>query len=174
MHIIIREGWQDETFIAERTEGFEELKAVVAKYTPEVVSEITGVPAADIEQAARMMAENRPGALLYAMGITQHTVGVANVMSCANLQMLLGNMGVPGGGVNPLRGQNNVQGACDMGGLPNVYPGYQAVTEPAAQAKFEAAWGVPLSDKVGLTVTEMLNGRSGHACAASTSSARTR
>jgi formate dehydrogenase alpha subunit len=156
MHIILREGWQDEEFIAQRTEGFEELKSVVGEYTPERVSEITGVPAEEIKKAARMMAENRPGALLYAMGITQHTVGVANVMSCANIQMLLGNMGVPGGGVNPLRGQNNVQGACDLGGLPNVYPGYQAVTDPAIQQKFEAAWGVPLSNQVGPTVTEML------------------
>ncbi len=156
MHVIIREGWHDQSFIAERTEGFEELKAVVEKYTPEVTSEITGVPADDIESAARMLADNRPGALLYAMGITQHTVGVPNVMSCANLQMLLGNMGVPGGGVNPLRGQNNVQGACDMGGLPNFYPGYQRVTDPASRAKFEQAWGVPLSDQIGLTVTEML------------------
>jgi len=156
MHVIIREGWHDEAFIAERTEGFEEFKAVVGKYTPDVVSTITGVPAADIEKAARMLAENRPGALLYAMGITQHTVGVPNVMSCANLQMLLGNMGVPGGGVNPLRGQNNVQGACDMGGLPNVYPGYQRVTDPAVQQKFEQAWGMPLSNQAGLTITEML------------------
>jgi formate dehydrogenase alpha subunit len=156
MHVIIREGWHDEDFIAERTEGFEELKALVEKYTPEVTSQITGVPAEDIEEAARMLAENRPGALLYAMGITQHTVGVPNVMSCANLQMLLGNMGVPGGGVNPLRGQNNVQGACDMGGLPNVYPGYQRVTDPTMQDKFEKAWGVPLPNQVGLTVTEML------------------
>ena len=123
-----------------------------------MASEITGVPVEQLEQAARMLAENRPGALLYAMGITQHTVGVANVMTCANLQMLLGNMGVPGGGVNPLRGQNNVQGACDMGGLPNNYPGYQYVTDAGAQAKFEQAWGVPLSNKVGLTVTEMLKG----------------
>jgi formate dehydrogenase major subunit/formate dehydrogenase alpha subunit len=92
------------------------------------------------------------------MGITQHTVGVANVMACANLQMLLGNVGVPGGGVNPLRGQNNVQGACDMGGLPDVFPGYQKVTDPNARAKFEAAWGVELPDYMGLTVTEMLNG----------------
>ena len=156
MHVIIREGWHDERFIAERTEGFDELKQIVARYTPEVVSEITGVPAADIEKAAQMMAENRPGALLYAMGITQHTVGVANVMSCANLQMLLGNMGLPGGGVNPLRGQNNVQGACDMGGLPNYYTGYQKVTDPPVQAKFEAAWGVALPNQAGLTVTEML------------------
>jgi formate dehydrogenase major subunit/formate dehydrogenase alpha subunit len=156
MHVILGEGWQDEAFIAERTEGFEELKAVVEKYTPAVTSEITGVPAEDIEKAARMMAKNRPGALLYAMGITQHIVGVPNVMSCANLQMLLGNMGVPGGGVNPLRGQNNVQGACDMGGLPNVYPGYQKVTDPAIQEKFEQAWGVPMSNQVGLTSTEIL------------------
>ncbi|RMF38087.1 MAG: formate dehydrogenase subunit alpha [Chloroflexi bacterium] len=156
MHVILREGWHDRDFIAERTEGFEELETVVKKYTPEVVSRITGVPAEQIEEAARMLAENRPGAVLYAMGITQHTVGVANVMSVANLQMLLGNMGVPGGGVNPLRGQNNVQGACDMGSLPNVYPGYQRVTDPAAREKFERAWGVPLSDQVGLTVTEML------------------
>jgi len=156
MHVIIREGWHDQAFIAERTEGFEEFKATVEKYTPEVVSGITGVPAADIEKAARMLAENRPGALLYSMGITQHTVGVPNVRSCANLQMLLGNMGVPGGGVNPLRGQNNVQGACDMGGLPNTYPGYQRVTDQAVQQKFEAAWGVPLPNQVGLTITEML------------------
>jgi formate dehydrogenase alpha subunit len=156
MHIIIREGWHDETFIAERTEDFEELKALVEKYTPTVTSEITGVPVEDLEKAAGMMAENRPGSLLYAMGITQHTVGVPNVMSCANLQMLLGNMGVPGGGVNPLRGQNNVQGACDLGALPNVYPGYQRVTDEAIQEKFENAWGVSLSNQVGLTVTEML------------------
>ncbi len=157
MHIILREGWEDEDYIRERTEGFEELKAVVSKYTPELTSQITGVPVEKIEEAARMLGENRPGALLYAMGITQHTVGVANVMACANLQMLLGNVGVPGGGVNPLRGQNNVQGACDMGGLPDVFPGYQKVTDPQARAKFEVAWGVQLPDYAGLTVTEMLN-----------------
>jgi formate dehydrogenase alpha subunit len=157
MHVIIREGWHDEEFIDKRTEGFDELKALVEKYTPQVTSEITSVPAEDIEKAAQMMAENRPGSLLYAMGITQHTVGVPNVMSCANLQMLLGNMGVPGGGVNPLRGQNNVQGACDMGSLPNVYPGYQRVTDTVVQEKFQKAWGVSsLSSQVGLTVTEML------------------
>jgi formate dehydrogenase alpha subunit len=156
MHVIIRDGRHDEAFIAERTEGFEDLKEVVERYTPAVTSEITGVPAADIERAALLMAENRPGALLYCLGITQHAVGVANVMSCANLQMLLGNLGVPGGGVNPLRGQNNVQGACDVGSLPNVYPGYQQVTDAQAQAKFEAAWGVSLPNQVGLTLTEMI------------------
>jgi predicted molibdopterin-dependent oxidoreductase YjgC len=160
MHIIVRDGRQDAAFIAARTEGFEDLAAVIARYTPEVVSEITGVPAEQLEAAATMLAENRPGSLLYAMGITQHTVGVLNVMACANLQMLLGNLGMPGGGVNPLRGQNNVQGACDVGGLPNVFPGYQNVTDPVARARFEAAWGVPLSDRVGLTVTEMLAGLS--------------
>jgi formate dehydrogenase major subunit/formate dehydrogenase alpha subunit len=157
IHVILREGWEDVDFIEARTEGFQEMRELVARYTPQVASEITGVPATDIELAARMMAENRPGSLLYAMGITQHTVGVANVMSCANLQMLLGNMGVPGGGVNPLRGQNNVQGACDMGGLPNVFAGYQKVTDPDIQAKFEQAWGLPLESRVGLTVTEMLD-----------------
>jgi formate dehydrogenase major subunit/formate dehydrogenase alpha subunit len=156
MHIIIREGWHDQAFIAGRTEGFEALRTLLDKYTPEVASQITGVPVEKLEQAARMLGGNRPGTLLYAMGITQHTVGVANVMSCANLQLLLGNMGVPGGGVNPLRGQNNVQGACDMGGLPNYYPGYQRVTDAAARQKFEDAWGVKLSDEVGLTVTEIL------------------
>ena len=95
-------------------------------------------------------------AVMWAMGITQHITGVRNVMDLANLQMLLGNMGIPGGGVNPLRGQNNVQGACDLGGLPNVYPGYQSVTAEASRQKFEAAWGVPLPDKVGMTVTELI------------------
>ncbi len=157
MHVIIREGWHDEVFIAERTEGFAALKETAQRYSPEVASGITGVPVEDIEEAARLLAENRPGALLYCMGITQHVTGVDNVMSVANLQMLLGNVGVPGGGVNPLRGQNNVQGACDMGSLPNVYAGYQSVTDPAVREKFERAWGVGLSDQVGLTVTEMLD-----------------
>lgn len=156
MHVLVVEELYDKAFVAERTEGFEELKAKVLEYPPERAAEITGVPAEQIVEAARLLATNRPGALLYAMGITQHTTGHQNVLSCANLQMLLGNMGVPGGGVNPLRGQNNVQGACDMGGLPNVYPGYQAVTVEAAQQKFEDAWGVPLSNQVGLTLTEML------------------
>jgi len=155
MHIILREGWEDRAFIEERTEGFEDLAEMLAHWAPEVASEVTGVPVEQLEEAARMMAEHRPGALLYAMGIAQHTVGVANVLSCSNLQMLLGNLGVPGGGVNPLRGQNNVQGACDMGGLPDVYSGYQKVTDETARAKFEQAWGVPLPADVGLTVTEM-------------------
>ena len=158
MHIILEKGWEDRTFIAERTEGFDEFKQVVDEYTPQKTADITGVPVEKLYQAAEIMALNRPMAVMWAMGITQHIVGVRNVMDLANLQMLLGNMGVPGGGVNPLRGQNNVQGACDMGGLPNVYPGYQAVPLEAARLKFEAAWGVPLSPQVGLTVTEMVPG----------------
>jgi predicted molibdopterin-dependent oxidoreductase YjgC len=126
------------------------------EYTPERVEEIAGIPADGLRAAARLYAQNKPAALLYAMGITQHTTGTDNVRSCANLAMLTGNIGIPGAGVNPLRGQNNVQGACDVGGLPNVYTGYQSVTLPAVKARFEAVWGVQgLSDRVGMTVTEM-------------------
>ena len=159
MHVLIAEDLYDKKFIEERTEGFEEFKAKVMEYPPERAAHICGVTPEEIVQAAHMMAENRPGALLYAMGITQHTTGHQNVVTCANLQMLLGNVGIPGGGVNPLRGQNNVQGACDMGGLPNVFTAYQAVTSKDAVQKFEQAWGVTGMDgKVGLTVMEMMNG----------------
>ena len=156
MHVLIAENLYDAAYVAERTEGFEELKAAVMAYSPERAAEITGVPAEQIVEAAHLLAAHKPGALLYAMGITQHSKGHQNVLSCANLQMLLGNVGVAGGGVNPLRGQNNVQGACDMGGLPNVYTAYQAVPIDAVREKFEQAWGVPLDNKVGLTLTEML------------------
>jgi len=159
MHIILANGWENKEFIKKRTEGFDEFKAVVEEYTPEKVSEITGVPLEDLQQAAEIMAQNKPTAVLWAMGITQHTTGVGNVMSLANLQMLLGNMGVPGGGTNPLRGQNNVQGACDLGGLPNVYPGYQKVTSPEIRSEYAKAWGLTdeqLSPEVGLTATEMM------------------
>jgi formate dehydrogenase major subunit/formate dehydrogenase alpha subunit len=162
-HIILANGWEDRAFIEERTEGFEQFAAAIQSYTPERVSEITGVPVDDLYKAAEIMGTSKPMALIWAMGITQHTTGVQNVLACANLQMLLGNIGVPGGGANPLRGQNNVQGACDMGCLVNVYPGYQRVTDEASRAKFETAWGVPLSPTVGLTVTEMIAGaREGH------------
>jgi formate dehydrogenase alpha subunit len=157
VNVLIEEGLYDKDYVAERTEGFEELKAMVSKYPLDRVEQITGVPAADIREAAHILAENRPGALLYAMGITQHTTGHQNVLACANLQMLLGNVGVAGGGVNPLRGQNNVQGACDTGCLVNVYTGYQAVTVEAVQEKFRAAWGKTSDLKVGLTVTQMID-----------------
>ncbi|HEX6033953.1 MAG TPA: formate dehydrogenase subunit alpha [Anaerolineales bacterium] len=156
MNVIISEGLADDTFIAERTEGYEELKALVAEYSPEKVEGITGVPADKIRSAARLYATNKPSAVIYAMGITQHTTGVDNVKSTANLAMLCGNMGVAGGGVNPLRGQNNVQGACDMGALPTVYPGYQAVAAEDVQKKFRDAWGNTGPLTAGLTVTEML------------------
>jgi predicted molibdopterin-dependent oxidoreductase YjgC len=158
MNIVLEKGWEDTDFISRRTEGFEDFRPVVEEYPPNRVAEITGVPVGSLYQAAEILATNKPMAVMWAMGITQHTVGVNNVMSLANLQMLLGNVGVPGGGVNPLRGQNNVQGACDLGGLPNVYPGYQAVTREQSRAKFEAAWGAPMSGQVGMTVTEMIPG----------------
>ena len=158
MNIVLEKGWEDRAFIAGRTEGFEEFRETVQRYTPDKVAEITGVPVEQLYRAAEILALQKPMAVIWAMGITQHIVGVHNVMNLANLQMLLGNMGLPGGGVNPLRGQNNVQGACDMGGLPNVYPAYQVVTNPESRRKFEAAWGVPLPDKVGLTATEMIPG----------------
>lgn len=156
-HVILKEGLYDHEFVAERTEGFEEMKAMVEKYTPAYTAEITGIPADEIQAAARCYATSRPAAILYSMGITQHACGHATVMAIANLAMLCGNLGVEGGGVNPLRGQNNVQGACDMGGLPDVFPGYQKVADPMARAKMERAWGKPLSDKPGLTVVEMMN-----------------
>ncbi len=156
MHIILKNGWQDKTYIENRTEGFEGFKAVVESYTPDKVETITGVAKSDLEKMAELYAVNSPAALLYAMGITQHTTGVDNVKSCCNIAMLCGNVGVKSGGVNPLRGQNNVQGACDMGGLPNVFPAYQPVTVDANNEKFSKAWGKPLSNKIGYTITDMI------------------
>ncbi|GAF95574.1 unnamed protein product, partial [marine sediment metagenome] len=157
MHVILAEGLQDKQFIAERTEGFEQLAQAVGAYTPELGEKITGVSAGDIVRAAGIYAQARPASIVYSMGITQHTTGTDNVLSLANLAMLTGNVGRPGSGVNPLRGQNNVQGACDLAALPNVYPGYQKVDDPEIQAKFEAAWGAKLSPTPGLTVVEMIN-----------------
>jgi len=156
MHIILEKGWEDKEFIASRTEGFEELKILLAQYPPDKVSEITGITVEELYEAAEILGTSKPLAVMWAMGITQHIVGVRNVMDLANLQMLLGNMGVPGGGVNPLRGQNSVQGACDLGGLPNVYPGYQQVTSEEVRKKFENAWGVALSGQNGAVATEMI------------------
>jgi formate dehydrogenase alpha subunit len=155
-HELIANDWVDRSFIEARTEGSEVFAASVQEDTAERAAEITGVPAADIRRAARLLWEHRPGALLFAMGITQHICGTDNAFACANLQLLLGNLGVPGGGVNPLRGQNNVQGASDMGALPDVLPGYAPVVDPAARRRFEEAWGVSLPSRQGLTVTEML------------------
>ena len=157
MHVIIKEDLHDKTFIADRTENFEAFRDVVASYTPERVEEITGIAAQDIIDLAREFAKAPAASICYCMGITQHTCGTDNVKSLANLSMLCGHLGKPGGGVNPLRGQNNVQGACDMGGLPNVFTAYQAVTSDEARQSYEKAWHVTgMSAKPGLPVTEMI------------------
>jgi formate dehydrogenase alpha subunit len=157
MHVIIKEGLHAEEFIENRTEGFEELQKVVEKYTPDYVEQISGIPAQEIIDAARLYAKAERGCILYCMGITQHTTGTDNVKSLANLAMLCGNMGIAGGGVNPLRGQNNVQGACDMGGLPDVYSGYQKVIDPDARQRMAEAWKVEtLSDQPGMKATQMI------------------
>ena len=158
MNVILSEDLYDKAYVEERTENFDALKAAVAKYTPEYVETISGVPAEDLKKAARMYAGAPRASILYAMGITQHISGTDNVKSIANLAMLCGNVGIEGGGVNPLRGQNNVQGACDMGALPNVFPAYQPVVSDEARGKFEKAWGATLSGKVGLTIMEMMDG----------------
>lgn len=157
MHVIYKEGWYNKQFIEERTENFEALVEVIEKYPPSLVSKITDVSEEDIVKIAEYYAKSEASSILYCMGITQHSTGVDNVKSLANLAMLCGHVGRPSTGVNPLRGQNNVQGACDVGGLPNVYPGYQAVNVPANKEKFEKAWGAKLSSDVGLTVVEMTN-----------------
>lgn len=155
MHIIIKEGLEDQKFIEERTENYEELKALVESYTPERVSELTGIAVDDLYAVARLYANTDKAMIFYTLGITEHICGTRNVMSCANLAMLTGHLGRPGTGVCPQRGQNNVQGACDMGALPNVYSGYQGVGVDAVREKHEKAWGVSLSSKVGLKIPEM-------------------
>jgi formate dehydrogenase alpha subunit len=162
MQEIIRNGWENKEFIATRTKDYEKLKEVVMKpaYSLENVSKISGIPVAQLKQATEWFAKAESACILYSMGITQHTTGVDNVKSCANLQMLTGNLGKPGAGVNALRGQNNVQGACDMGALPVVFTGYQKVIDEAAHKKFADAWGFPdgISEaKNGYEVTTMMD-----------------
>jgi predicted molibdopterin-dependent oxidoreductase YjgC len=156
MRIILEKGWEDSLFIRERTEGFEEFKATVDQFPPDLVCQLTNVPPEALYQAAEIMAMNRPMAVVWASEITPHDGGLQNVMALANLQMLLGNMGIPGGGVAPLRSQNNSQGAFDMGGHPALYPGYQPVSDEKARIKFEAAWGTELPPRPGLSGSEML------------------
>jgi len=157
LNAILEAKLEDTDYIASRTENFEEVRQAVAPCTPEVAAVATGVPAEDIRAAARMFAEAERASIVYSMGITQHTTGTDNVLALSNLAMATGNVGVESGGVNPLRGQNNVQGACDLGALPNVYPGYQKVDLPEIQEKFEKAWGARLSDEAGLTVVEIMH-----------------
>ena len=152
MHVLIKENLYDKDFALNKCTGFETLEKTVAEYPPQRAAEISGVDEDTIIRTARLLASIKPAMACYTLGITEHTCGKNNVMTVANLQMLLGNLGMELGGVNPLRGQNNVQGACDMGALPNVYPGYQKVDDLVAKTKFEKAWQVTdLPDKPGLT-----------------------
>jgi len=157
MHVIIQENLYDEAYVGARTVGLDDVKKAVEPYTPEYVEEITGIPKEELIGAARLYAGAESASILYAMGITQHITGVDNVKSLANLAMLCGNVGVSGGGVNPLRGQNNVQGACDMGALPDVYTGYQKVDDASVRERMAKAWHLEgLPDRPGLRATEMM------------------
>jgi formate dehydrogenase alpha subunit len=157
MKIILDEGLQDTDFIRQRCENFNDFKQSLDSFDVTSAEKITGIPRKLIVEAAHMYAHNSPATILYAMGITQHSHGTDNVMAIANLAMLNGNIGKPGSGVNPLRGQNNVQGACDMGSLPNVFSGYQKVTDPVVRDKFEAAWKTKLPADDGLSITEIID-----------------
>jgi formate dehydrogenase alpha subunit len=155
-HVIIEEKLHNTSFINSRTEGFEEYRKIIANYTPESVSEITGVSAAEIRRAARMYASARTATILWGMGVTQFYQGVETVRSLTSLALLTGHLGKYATGVNPVRGQNNVQGACDMGALPDTFPGYQTVTDAKHRKKFAKAWGVPsLPEKPGYRISEL-------------------
>lgn len=155
--IIIENGLQDEEFIKNRTKGYEEMKEVAMKYDLDMVAEITEADPEQIERVALEYAQAENAAIVYSLGITEHSHGADNVMSTANLAMLTGNVGKIGGGVNPLRGQNNVQGACDMGALPSDYVGYQKVANPEITKKFSEAYQMDLPTTPGLTLVEMMN-----------------
>lgn len=155
MNIILANGWEDRAFIEERTEDFEKFRENIQNYPPELVNQITGVSVEQLVEAARIYATAERAMIFYTLGITEHTTGTDNVMSLANLAMLTGNVGKENSGVNPLRGQNNVQGSCDMGALPGDYPGYQKVANPETRMKFEEAWGVPLDPKNGIMLPDM-------------------
>ncbi|WP_145567585.1 formate dehydrogenase subunit alpha [Yersinia aleksiciae] len=155
-NVLISEELYDKDYVSRYTEGFDEYREIVAKYTPEYVEGITGLPAQSIREAMRIYASAPSATILWGMGVTQWGQGVDVVKGLSGLALLTGNLGRPNVGVGPVRGQNNVQGACDMGALPNMYPGYQSVTDPATLAKFAKAWGVPsLSDKIGYSLTDV-------------------
>jgi predicted molibdopterin-dependent oxidoreductase YjgC len=155
-HVIIDEGLHDRSFIEANTDGFDAMADKVAEYTPEKAEEITGVPAEDIRSAARLYATTKHAGIYYTLGITEHTHGTDNVYCLANLVLMTGHLGVRSAGMNPLRGQNNVQGANDAGATPIFYPGYQPVTDSGVREKFEEAWGVPLSPDDGLNLNVMM------------------
>jgi len=161
MNEILSHGWEDRAFIEEHTEGIEELKQAVADYPLAKVATITGVEESLLREVARIIGTQKPTSLCYTLGITEHTSGTDNVRSIANLQMMLGNLGKFAGGVNPLRGQNNVQGACDMGVLPNVFHNYRNVTDPQARKLFEEKWDcAPLPSEPGMMMPTMFEGMS--------------
>ncbi len=157
MNVIIENKWYDEKFVKSRTSGFEELKEVVSDYTPDSVSRLTGIPAETIVEVAELYAKTNKAGIFYTLGITEHTTGTENVMTLANLAMLTGHLGKESSGINPMRGQNNVQGACDMGALPNTYPGYQKVNDENAAKFFSETWGVNVSKDIGLMIPEMFD-----------------
>ena len=158
-HVIVTEGLVNEAFVAARCEqaAFEKWRAFVAqeKYSPEAMEVETGVPAALVRGAARLYATGGNGAIYYGLGVTEHSQGSTAVMGIANLAMATGNIGRKGVGVNPLRGQNNVQGSCDMGSFPHEFPGYRHVSDAVVRASFESAWGVHLHDEPGLRIPNM-------------------
>ena len=158
MHIIIKEGWTDDEYIKTRTRGFEELKEVVKNYPPEKVAAFCGTDVETMYAIAELYAKTEKAPIVWGLGITEHTTGVDNVISLSNLGLITGHVGKPSAGLNPLRGQNNVQGACDMGCLPDTYPGYPRVDNPEVHARFEKLWNAKLSNEVGLMIPQMMNG----------------
>lgn len=156
-HTIVHEELYDREFIAARVEDFEEYARSLENFTPEWAEEISGVPADLIRDAGRLYAQAKNAAIYWGMGISQSVHGTDNALSLANLALLTGNLGRPGTGLNPLRGQNNVQGCSDSGGLPNVFPGYQSVADEQIRTKFETAWNARLPSEPGLTTMEMVD-----------------
>lgn len=157
MHIIMKEGWEDKEFLENRCTGLENILEVIKDYTPEKVSEITEIPEDVLYETAKLYTSTKKAGIFYTLGITEHTTGTANVMNLANLAMMTGHLGIENSGINPIRGQNNVQGACDMGALPNTFPGYQSVFEEKNLKFFEEQWGVEMSTVTGLRIPEMID-----------------
>ena len=155
MNVIINEGLTDEAYIRDFTENYEELKELVKDYTPEKVGEICHIDPDMLREAARMYATAAKAPIIYCLGVTEHSTGTEGVMSMSNMALIVGKVGKSGCGVNPLRGQNNVQGACDMGAMPTDYPGYQKVDNPEVREKFEKAWNIKLSPNPGLKATDV-------------------
>lgn len=156
LHIIIKEGWEDKEFIEKRCTNYDSILEIIERYPPDVVTEITGISEELLYETAKLYANTEKAGIYYTLGITEHTTGTANVMNLANLAMVTGHLGIENSGINPLRGQNNVQGACDMGALPNTFPGYYNVGDEKSLELFEEHWGVEMSRTTGLRIPEML------------------